>query len=356
MNSAREELRPLWLSSDGKTLHMLDQRALPTQTKWMELCELEPVAVAIENLSVRGAPAIGCAAAMGCAVASHHFSDEVDVFRRQMVEARERLSRTRPTAVNLFVALDEVATYMDDPANASLDAAALRAGVASLAIAHAERDLASCKAMGAHGAKLMPKSGGILTHCNTGAMATAGWGTALGVIRSAHALGHEIHVYVDETRPVLQGSRLTAWECAYEGIPYSLITDSMAASMMQAGRVQAVIVGADRIARNGDAANKIGTYPLAIVAKYHGVPFYVAAPWTTVDLSLESGEDIPIEERDPDEVRMHGGSLRAPADAPVRNPAFDVTPAQLITAIITESGAHAPELLAAAGAGRAGVR
>lgn len=356
MSSAREELRPLWLTPDGKTLHMLDQRALPTETVWMELTELEPVAVAIENLSVRGAPAIGCAAAMGCAVASHHFSDDVKTFRQQMAAARDRLSKTRPTAVNLFVALDEVGAYMDDPANAELDAASLRAGVAALAIAHGERDLASCKAMGAHGAELMPESGGILTHCNTGAMATAGWGTALGVIRSTHALGRDIHVYVDETRPVLQGSRLTAWELAYEGIPYSLITDSMAASMMQAGRVEAVIVGADRIARNGDVANKIGTYALAIVAKHHGVPFYVAAPWTTVDLSLESGDDIPIEERDPDEVRKHGGTLKAPADAPVRNPAFDVTPAELIAAIITETGAYEPAALAAAGADRAGVR
>ena len=351
-----KELRPLWLSDDGKTLHMIDQRALPGATVWMELTELEPVAEAIEKLMVRGAPAIGCAAAMGCAVASQHLDGDPRRFREQMAAVRERLSKTRPTAVNLFVALDEVAAYLDAPAQADADVPTLRAGLAKLATEHAERDLAACKAMGAHGAELMPAHGGILTHCNTGAMATAGWGTALGVIRSTHALGRDIHVYVDETRPVLQGSRLTAWELAYEGIPYSLITDSMAASMMQAGRVQAVIVGADRIAANGDVANKIGTYPLAIVARHHHVPFYVAAPWTTVDLSLSSGDDIPIEERDPDEVRLHGGNLMAPADAPVRNPAFDVTPAELISAIITETGAYEPGALADAGAELAGVR
>lgn len=355
-NNADQELRPLWLSDDGRTLHLLDQRALPGATVWLELQDLESVARAIEELAVRGAPAIGCAAAMGCALASHALSGDTHAFRVQMQGVRARLSQTRPTAVNLFVALEEVARYLDGPEKAELEVEELRAGLAQLAREHTRRDLEACKAMGAHGAKVMPHSGGILTHCNTGALATAGWGTALGVIRSTHALGRNIHVFVDETRPVLQGARLTAWELEHEGIPFSLITDSMAASMMHSGEVQVVIVGADRIARNGDAANKIGTYALAILASYHDIPFYVAAPWTTVDLSLGSGVDIPIEERSADEVRMHAGKLMAPAAARVRNPAFDVTPASLIAGIVTETGVFAPADLAAAGAGRAGVQ
>jgi methylthioribose-1-phosphate isomerase len=357
MNDTKQrELSPLRLSEDGRILHLLDQRALPGETRWLELGDLESVARAIEDLAVRGAPAIGCAAAMGCAVASQAFDDEPTLFRTQLAAARERLARTRPTAVNLFVALEEVADYANSPANQELDASSLRAGLARLAREHAARDLAACKAMGAHGAEVMPESGGILTHCNTGALATAGWGTALGVIRSTHALGRRIHVFVDETRPVLQGARLTAWELDHDGIDFSLITDSMAASIMRSGEVQAVIVGADRIARNGDVANKIGTYAVAILARYHDIPFYVAAPWTTVDLSLESGEDIPIEERSADEVRLHGGQLMAPARAAVRNPAFDVTPAGLIAGIVTETGVYAPTELAEAGSGRAGVR
>jgi methylthioribose-1-phosphate isomerase len=210
---------------------------------------------------------------------------------------------------------------------------------------HTLADLQACLDIGAHGAPLLP-AGGILTHCNAGALATAGHGTALGVIRSAWALGTRLHVFADETRPLLQGARLTAWELQREGIPCSLIADNMAAAIMARGEIQAVIVGADRITRNGDAANKIGTYAVAVLAKHHDIPFYVAAPWTTIDRSLASGAEIPIEERSGDEVRIHGGTLLAPASIPVRNPAFDVTPAGLIDRIITERGVFRPEEIA----------
>lgn len=344
MNDATQELRPVFLSPDGRLLHLLDQRALPQEERWMELSEIEEVALAIESLAVRGAPAIGCAAAMGLAAASFGFADES--FDAQVETAIERLARTRPTAVNLFVALEQ----MREANHASIGAKgdARRQVLVARAIQHARVDLDACKAMGAHGAGLMPAQGGVLTHCNTGALATAGWGTALGVIRSAHEAGKEFCVYANETRPLLQGARLTAWELVREGIGLRVITDSMAGAMMQAGRIQAVIVGADRIAANGDAANKIGTYTLAVLAKFHEIPFYVAAPWTTVDIELADGSQIPIEERDGEEVRRHGGELRTPVGVPVCNPAFDVTPAVLITRIVTETGVFLPSDLAAA--------
>ena len=341
-----EIFSPLALSDDGRCLHLLDQRALPAEERWLELRDLESIAVAIETLAVRGAPAIGCAAAMGLAAIAWAFPDDRAAFDAAFDAAVERLARTRPTAVNLFVALDEMKAAHAGAGALSSDE--LRAKLVDVARTHHARDLASCMAMGRHGAALLPASGGVLTHCNTGALATAGWGTALGVIRSAHAAGKRFTVFVDETRPLLQGSRLTAWELMREGIEMRLISDSMAGSLMQAGRVDAVIVGADRIARNGDAANKIGTYPLAVLAHHHGIPMYVAAPWTTVDLSLASGAEIPIEERGAEELRQCGGHPTSPADAPVFNPAFDVTPAALIRAIITETGAFAPGELASA--------
>lgn len=337
-------VRPLRLSGDGRTLEMLDQRELPEREVWIALRDVESVAVAIESMAVRGAPAIACAAALGLAAASHGMSDESGALRAELEAGCERLSRTRPTAVNLFVALRQIReTLAETPADA--DAAAVRAAVERTARAHVEDDLASCIAMGDLGAELLPKDGTILTHCNAGALATAGYGTALGVIRSAHRTGRGIRVLADETRPVLQGARLTAWELARDGIPVEVIADDMAGALMSRGEIQAAIVGADRIAANGDVANKIGTYTVAVLCKHHGIPLFVAAPWTTIDLSIASGADIPIEMRSPDEVRKHGGRLMTPPDIPVRNPAFDVTPAALVTKIITERGIYDPDQL-----------
>lgn len=333
-----DELRPVQLTADGTALVLLDQRALPTREVWLEFRELEPIAEAIEDLVVRGAPAIGCTAAYGLFVLSRSWSDSD--FDAAFAAAAHRLAHTRPTAVNLFVAIEEMRAAV-----ATGTVAEKRAALEQAARGHVERDLGFCKQMGENGASLLP-AGGILTHCNTGALATAGYGTALGVIRSAHARGTAIHVFADETRPVLQGARLTVWELMRDQIPVTAICDNMAGALMAKGKVQAAIVGADRIARNGDVANKIGTYTVAVLCKHHGIPFYVAAPWTTIDLSLATGAEIEIEQRSPDEVRRHGEELKTPADAPVDNPAFDVTPAELVTAIVTEKGVHKPSELA----------
>lgn len=344
-------VRPLMLSDDGRKLRLLDQRKLPQQEQWVELDDVEAVATAIENMTVRGAPAIACAAALGLSAASHGFGDDAQAVRAQIAAARERLANTRPTAVNLFVALEEIRVAIAAmPATASADD--LRAELHRVAQAHVDDDLASCLSMGEHGAHLLPRDGTILTHCNAGALATAGYGTALGVIRRAHSLGRNIRVLADETRPVLQGGRLTAWELLHDGVPVEVITDNMAGALMARGAIDAAIVGADRIARNGDVANKIGTYTVAVLCKHHNIPFYVAAPWTTIDLNIASGADIPIEERQGDEVRRPGGTLSTPADVPVRNPAFDVTPAHLVTAIITNRGVFEPHQIAEAGAAK----
>ncbi|MCA9706363.1 MAG: S-methyl-5-thioribose-1-phosphate isomerase [Myxococcales bacterium] len=340
-------VRPLMLTDEGR-LRLLDQRALPGREAWLEYDDVEAVAQAIEQMVVRGAPAIACAAALGLAAASRGFGDDPVQVRRRIEQGCARLADTRPTAVNLFVALAQIREAIAaEPADA--DAARLRATLRRTAVAHVEDDLASCLAMGEHGADLLPEGGTILTHCNAGALATAGYGTALGVIRSAHARGRGIRVLADETRPVLQGARLTAWELQRDGIPVEVITDNMAGALMAQGGIQAAIVGADRIAANGDVANKIGTYTVAVLCRYHGIPFFVAAPWTTIDLSVASGAEIPIEERSPDEVRRPGGTLTTPADMPVRNPAFDVTPAALVTKIITERGVFEPGSLVDAG-------
>ncbi|MCA9690117.1 MAG: S-methyl-5-thioribose-1-phosphate isomerase [Myxococcales bacterium] len=338
-------LRPVQLAEDGRALRLLDQRALPAEERWMTLHAVEEVAQAIETLAVRGAPAIGCAAAMGLAACAWRFPDEPAGFRAACEAAADRLARTRPTAVNLFVALDQLRAVFRDPHN--VEPARARAALVAAAQRHADDDVAACLAMGAHGAELLPRGGTILTHCNTGALATAGYGTALGVIRSAHAMGRQIRVLVDETRPVLQGARLTAWELVSEGIPAQVITDSMAGALMARGEVQAAIVGADRIARNGDVANKIGTYTIAVLCHHHGLPLYVAAPWTTIDGGVASGADIAIEERDLDEIHHHGGRRMTPLGVGARNPAFDVTPARLVAAIITERGVFAPSAIAA---------
>lgn len=341
MFDAQSYVRPFVLDEAGLTLRVLDQRKLPETEVWTEPREIEAVAVAIEDLVVRGAPAIACVAALGLAVCVQGFEDDPVRFRAQVEAACVRLSNTRPTAVNLFVALREIREAMA-AAPSDADAVALRALILKTAKAHAEGDLASCLAMAGHGAPLLPDEGAVLTHCNAGALATAGYGTALGVLRRGREIGKRYTVLADETRPVLQGARLTAWELQHDGVPVEVIADNMAGALMASGVIKAAVVGADRIARNGDVANKIGTYTVAVLCKHHGIPFYVAAPWKTIDRSLASGADIPIEQRDPTEVMFHGGTQLTPQGVGVRNPAFDVTPAELVTKIITETGNYDP--------------
>ena len=332
----REALRPFFLAPDG--LHLLDQRALPHEERWDVLTDVEQVARAIETLAVRGAPAIGGAAALAMAQLARTLPD-----RAALDAADARLRRTRPTAVNLFHALDAVRrAYAPDPA----DDASSRERRAHAVVDAAERvvleDEAACAAMGAHGAALLSDGDVVITICHTGALATCGQGTALGVVKSARAVGKDVRVVALETRPLLQGARLTAWECARAGISCTLITDGMAAAAMTKLGVKRALVGADRIARDGSTANKIGTYSLAIAAHAHAVPFYVVAPSSTFDASIPTGADIPIEERAPDEVRTARGTPLAPRDAPVWNPAFDVTPPALVRAWISERGVVRP--------------
>ncbi len=327
----------------GARIRILDQRRLPQDEVWLEIGSVEELARAIETLAVRGAPAIGIAAAYGCALAARRAgAAEPARALHAVLSAAERLARTRPTAVNLFWALARMRTRAEEIAAAGGELAEELQREAEKI--HAE-DRAACEKIGRWGAELLPQQGGVLTHCNAGALATGGFGTALGVIRAAVAAGKRIHVYADETRPLLQGARLTAWELQRDGIPVTLICDNMAAHLMRQGHIQACVVGADRIARNGDTANKIGTYGVAVLARHHNIPFYVAAPWSTVDLALPDGSRIPIEERDGQEVRTFQGATSAPAGVPVANPAFDVTPASLLQAIVTERGvARAPDL------------
>jgi methylthioribose-1-phosphate isomerase len=325
----------------GDTLVLLDQTLLPgrelerTYTRW------EDVAEAIRTLVVRGAPAIGVAAAFGVVLAARESrATSTDALIDDLETAVKGLAATRPTAVNLFWALDRMRRTAETLR--ARPVAEARAQLADEAKAILAEDLAANRALGDHGAELVPANARILTHCNAGALATAGYGTALGVVRSAHARGKLSLLWVDETRPVMQGSRLTAWECVREGIPHRLIADVVAASVMARGEVDLVVTGADRIAANGDTANKIGTYALAVLARHHGVPFYIAAPFSTIDPTLASGAEIPIEERDAREVRHVGPHSTAPESSPVYNPAFDVTPAALIAAIITERGVFRP--------------
>lgn len=341
-------VRPFLLVDEGKTLRLLDQRKLPGEEIWLEPSDIESVARAIEDLVVRGAPAIGCVAALGLAVCARGFSNEMSAFCGEVLGACDRLANTRPTAVNLFVALEQMRTVVKNKPADSTDVAALKAALLATAKRHAQDDLAACIAIGRHGGPLLPDTGSVLTHCNAGALATAGYGTALGVIRRARELGKTINILADETRPVLQGARLTAWELQRDGVPVEVIADNMAGALMATGEIKAAIVGADRIARNGDVANKIGTFTVAVLCKHHNIPFYVAAPWTTIDRNLATGKDIPIEQRDANEIRMHGGTLLTPAEIGVRNPAFDVTPAGLVAAIITERGVFKPEEIAGA--------
>jgi methylthioribose-1-phosphate isomerase len=322
-------------------LVLLDQRLLPAQELERVYGRWEDVAEAIRTLAVRGAPAIGVAAAFGLVLAARSSgATTVDALTADLDVALKGLASTRPTAVNLFWALDRMRRVAAELRGRSVDEA--RARLLAEAQAILDEDLAANRALGDHGAALVPAKARILTHCNAGALATAGYGTALGVVRSAHAQGKVALLWVDETRPVMQGSRLTAWECVREGIPHRLIADVAAASLMARGQVDLVVTGADRIAANGDTANKIGTYALAVLARHHGVPFYIAAPFSTIDPALASGGQIPIEERDALEVRRVGAHATAPESSPVFNPAFDVTPATLITAIITERGVFTP--------------
>jgi len=322
-------------------LILVDQTVLPEHEIERDYRSWQEVGAAIRTLVVRGAPAIGVAAAFGVVLAARaSHAATFDGLLADLETAIKGLAATRPTAVNLFWALDRMRQAA--VASRALPLDAMRARLLAEAQAIRDEDIAANRAMGAHGAALVPPNARILTHCNAGALATAGYGTALGVVRAAHAQGKVALVWVDETRPVMQGSRLTAWECVREGIPHRLIADVAAASIMARGEVDLVVTGADRIAANGDTANKIGTYSLAVLAAHHRVPFYIAAPFSTIDPSIASGAQIPIEERDASEVRRVGGQQTAPSATPVFNPAFDVTPAGLIAAIVTERGVVRP--------------
>ena len=319
---------------------MLDQRLLPEREEYLVCETLEQVAQAIESLAIRGAPAIGCAAAFGVARAAVLSpARSVDALATDVAAAAQRLARTRPTAVNLFWALERMRRCFDAArTEAGASPTTLRAALLREAQAVLAEDVAACRRLGRAGAVLVPDGSRILTHCNAGALATGGYGTALGVVRAAVEAGRRVSVLADETRPFLQGARLTAWELARDGIPVAVVTDGMPAHLMRLGEVDLVIVGADRVAANGDVANKIGTYGLALLAKAHGLPFYVAAPCSTIDLATANGDAIPIEERGRDEVARVAGRAVVPEGVPVRHPAFDVTPAALVTALITERG------------------
>jgi methylthioribose-1-phosphate isomerase len=323
---------------DGDAVVMIDQRRLPDEQAFLRCRDHREVAEAIRGMAIRGAPAIGVAAALGLALGVRASAAEGEALRGEFDAMCLDLAATRPTAVNLFWAIERMRRRFAESAPAT----SLRDDLLREALAIQEEDLASCHRMGDLGADLLPDEARVLTHCNAGALATAGYGTALGVIRSAARRGKIRQVFADETRPYLQGARLTAWELLEDGIPTTLIADSMAGFMMARGEVNSVVVGADRIARNGDVANKIGTYSVAILAKEHGIPFYVAAPVSTIDLDTADGSLIPIEERSPDEVTHHGGKRLAPAGVSVRNPAFDVTPARYVTAIVCERGVARP--------------
>ncbi len=322
-------------------LVLLDQTLLPSEKREILCRTYHDVAEAIVKMRIRGAPAIGVVAAYGIVLAAQGYGQgDSNGLIKTLDEAKELLASTRPTAVNLFWALERMEqAWLSNQAQGKEETVRL---LEEEAIKIEEEDLAQNIEIGRYGNTLVPPKAAILTHCNAGALATAGYGTALGVIRYAHQDGKEIMVYADETRPVLQGARLTAWELTEEKIPVTLITDNTAGYLMQQGKIDLVIVGADRIAANGDVANKIGTYSLAIMAYHHHIPFYVAAPLSTFDRKLSEGKAIPIEERNPDEVRMVNGVLLAPENIKVYNAAFDVTPAQYITAIITDEGLLKP--------------
>src|SRR5260221_1316714 len=323
-------------------VRFIDQTRLPTEEVYVTCSTHQEVATAIRDMVVRGAPAIGVAAAMGIALGVRHSSaQDVAALRTEIGQICRTMGDTRPTAVNLFWAIRRMQQKFESVAHQGVQQ--VKTSLVEEAQQMLVEDIAANQAMGRHGATLMPSSGGVLTHCNAGALATCGYGTALGVIRAAIEQGKKIHVYADETRPFLQGSRLTAWELNKDNIPTTVISDNMAGVMMSQGKIGAIVVGADRIAANGDVANKVGTYTVAILAKEHGIPFYVAAPISTVDLATPDGSKIPIEQRDKKEVTHIAGKQMVPDGVEIENPAFDITPAKYVAAIITEKGiARAP--------------
>jgi methylthioribose-1-phosphate isomerase len=318
-------------------VRFIDQTKLPTEETYVTCKTHQQVADAIRTMVVRGAPAIGVAAAMGIALGvKNSKAESVAELKPEFDQICDVMGKTRPTAVNLFWAIRRLQDKFELLRVRPLPQIK-QALIDEAQRMHAE-DIAANRAMGRHGATLMPATGGVLTHCNAGALATCGYGTALGVIRAAVEQGKKIHVYADETRPFLQGSRLTAWELMKDGIPTTVISDNMAGAIMSQGKIGAIVVGADRIAANGDVANKIGTYTVAVLAKEHGIPFYVAAPFSTIDLETPDGSKIPIEQRNPREVTHIGGKQMVPEGVQIENPAFDVTPAKYVTAIVTERG------------------
>jgi methylthioribose-1-phosphate isomerase len=327
------------IARENDTVVMIDQRKLPAQEVYVRCKTPAEVARAIKTMVIRGAPAIGVAAAMGVAIGVRRSqSTGTQKLAAEFYKTCELLAATRPTAVNLFWAIERMKRSFAAAVAAGESVDQIKDRLDREAQAIHDEDVASCRAMGAYGAEVVPAEATILTHCNAGALATAGYGTALGVIRGAVERGKRVAVLADETRPFLQGARLTAWELVRDGIPTTVITDSMAGAIMRTGHIDLVVVGADRIAANGDTANKIGTYSVAVLAKEHDIPFYVAAPLSTIDLNTPDGASIPIEERNSREVTHLGGSQLTPDGALIWNPAFDVTPCKLITGIITERG------------------
>ncbi len=321
---------PETLAFEGGVLRLIDQTKLPGQLVNFDCETIEQAHDAISRLVVRGAPAIGIAAAYGVCLAK---DDSGTLTREACLHAIDYLATSRPTAVNLFWALDRMKQVV-----VATEQGSLYESLVTEARAIHDEDRQMCRSIGKHGAGLLKTCNAVLTHCNAGGLATSVWGTALAPIYHLHDEGHDISVYADETRPLLQGARLTAWELSQAGVPVTVLTDSMSGSLMRDGKVDAIIVGSDRIVANGDFANKIGTYPLAVLAKHHGIAFYVAAPTSTVDMSIASGDQIPIEQRARDEVACPHGTRIAPDEAGVINPAFDWTPAELVTALITERG------------------
>lgn len=332
-----------WVGDKTGYVRIIDQTLLPTQVVYRDLKTIEEVWEAIKTLRVRGAPAIGVAAAMGVVVGMQSVTtNDPDAFHRRLRDVCSHLATSRPTAVNLFWALDRMKLRFSNVTWDWSNTPNIMRALLAEAQAIAEEDRQMCRAIGANGAGLIPERGGVLTHCNAGGLATSEYGTALAVLYAAHEAGKRFTVFADETRPLLQGARLTAWELMKAGLDVVLICDNMAAQVMKEGRVNLVVVGADRIAANGDAANKIGTYGVALLAHAHGIPFYVAAPSSTFDLNLATGDSIPIELRNPAEVTHGFGQQTAPDGVKVYNPAFDVTPASLITGLITEKGLISP--------------
>ncbi len=342
-------MRTLEFDRNRSRLILIDQTRLPLETRYVECATAEEVGEAIRGMQVRGAPAIGVAAAYGLALGASEWQaggndtggQETGAFVQHLEAVAARLLATRPTAVNLRWAVERGLDLARSMAPAE-SVPRIQAALLDLADELADDDVAANRRLGAFGQELLPDGANVLTHCNAGALATVDYGTALGVVRAAHESGKQLHVYVDETRPYLQGARLTSWELQQLGIPMTLITDNMAGAFMQRGAVDLIVVGADRIAANGDVANKIGTYSLAVLAQAHGIPLYVAAPTSTIDLTLASGADIPIEQRSPDEVVTLAGQRIAPHGTVAAHPAFDVTPARLVSAIVTEQGVLRP--------------